>query len=769
MKKMLLGGALVCVALTGFAAENGAGTHTSVTSVCPVVRWDFRGDTTHGWKILMGIQQFRPTPEGLALSCTTTDPAINIRVNLEARDWKRAVVRMQLPTNAAGPVRLFWADRSGLTHTPVQENEPPETDGQMHDYVFYLQGNPHWKDHIGLLRFDPCECPGEVLIESIALEDKIPLEALLGTANPQGGVMFTVPPRTRTSWAHVEWYGDETEGRRRLANHFHLVGDGRARRYYFDGAACTSFGGNYYNEKQKGHWRGSIRIFNILDGWTGKRIPIQDVVFTDRKPDIPGELVLSATDTPLAFNRVGQNFPVEIGLFNPGTLPVEGAQVEITGLPENVRLVNDAAARRVLSLPGWSSALHRIILHAESPCAFTLHARFFGGGIPENRVDVPVKVVPSLGLARADYVPEPKALAKEPWEVGAFYFCDWVRPDHWLKIWRIDPKRKPALGWYNNKCSEVLDWQIKWAVENGISFYIVDWYAGKGWHSVDFFEQALAHARYRKYIKWAAMWCNHGKSHEEEWQDVVKRLITTCFNTPEYMQVDGKPYVSIWDPDAFDRDNGPGSCRRLLEFARQMARGAGYAGIYFQAMVLRDDAPASGRSLAERRREQGFDEVTAYHFLGTNGKQIGPRTSSFDAVADAWYDYWKACADVKGIATLPNLSTGWDDQPWNDGFCVSNKNVAAFRRMCEGAKRFGTETGIRRFVLAPLNEWGEGSYAEPNGEFGFGFFEAIRETFFSKPAAGWPLNYTPADVGRGPYDIPQTEGVIPCINDRRWR
>jgi hypothetical protein len=56
--------------------------------------------------------------------------------------------------------------------------------------------------------------------------------------------------------------------------------------------------------------------------------------------------------------------------------------------------------------------------------------------------------------------------------------------------------------------------------------------------------------------------------------------------------------------------------------------------------------------------------------------------------------------------------------------------------------------------MAPLNEWGEGSYAEPNKEFGFGMYEAVRDAFAIKPPGGWPLNYTPADVGLGPYDLP---------------
>lgn len=44
----------------------------------------------------------------------------------------------------------------------------------------------------------------------------------------------------------------------------------------------------------------------------------------------------------------------------------------------------------------------------------------------------------------------------------------------------------------------------------------------------------------------------------------------------------------------------------------------------------------------------------------------------------------------------------------------------------------------------------------PNAEFGFSFFEAVRETFGERPAEGWPVNYVPEDVGLGGYDLPET-------------
>ena len=74
---------------------------------------------------------------------------------------------------------------------------------------------------------------------------------------------------------------------------------------------------------------------------------------------------------------------------------------------------------------------------------------------------------------------------------------------------------------------------------------------------------------------------------------------------------------------------------------------------------------------------------------------------------------------------------------------------------------------MKRVCLAPLHEWGEGSYAEPNGEYGFGMFEAVRDAFCEKPAEGWPLNYTPAG---GLYPVVDEDGgPVKPYRGLQWR
>ena len=685
--------------------------------------------------------------------------------------------------------------------------------------------------------------------------------ASLGSAvQGRGGAVFTVPPQSRTVWADIEWVvGGETNTAWR---HLHLFGDGKARRYFFDGATAVRWGANYPEKSIADKWNGDITSFRVLNNKTKEEIAIRALEIVAGNPGLPPELILSHAKAPMKLDRARRPVDIEVGVFNVGTLVARDVEVRVDGLPDGVRVVNGArtppcpfgasplkeggnhaeesgpsplkegrnnaeesgpsplkeggnhaeesgasplkegrnnaeesgpsplkegVASSVLppslrgvaqsaggcisvgtipALGGGDSILHRVTVIADEPCAFTARIAFSGGNAPEAIAEVPVEIGPSLELPQSlPYIPEPHPIRTEPCEVGAFYFPDWARAHHWLKVWRMAPERRPALGWYFNDNPEVLDWQIKWAVENGISFFLVDWY-GKDWH----FEKALAESQFAKHIQFANMWCNHIPApgcDEEHWTNIIRRCLEKDFRHPSYKYVDGMPYFSVWSGDRLERDNGPGGCKRMLDLARQMARDAGYKGIYFQGQCLGFTEPT------KRMADFGFDETTTYHYIevpeGPDG--VIPWVREYDDVVAATPAYWRAMREASPAAFLPNITTGYWDYPWNDGpIEVHHRSVEAFRRLCQEARRYAEETGTPRVCLGPLNEWGEGSYAEPNGEFGFGMYEAVRDTFGVKPAEGWPLNYTPADIARGPYPVEdENGGPVKPHNGLRWR
>lgn len=475
-----------------------------------------------------------------------------------------------------------------------------------------------------------------------------------------------------------------------------------------------------------------------------------------------------------ALCRAGRPLSFEFILSNPGGKTAKNLKIAKMTLPKGVTLVasdfpkTEAAAQ----LEPFDALTCRMKLQSRKAVSGTaaVSIQFEDGISTEPKTETfefPITILPSLNLPKADYVPEPQPV-KSDYEIGALYFPGWGKPEAWERIFPVAPIRKPVLGWYREFEPECIDWQIKWAVENGIQYFLVDWYWSKGNQHLDHWVKGFQKAKYRSYFKWAMMWANHngpGSHSEEDQAAVTKFWIENYFNTPEYYTIDGRPVVMIWSPDGMDRDvreiyrqkgvelkKGEG-VKKLLDLSQKMAKEAGLKGIFFITMKWPEGStrPEDVQWLADA----GFEMTSLYHYMEQGGKAPNPKYFSFDYCVDSIDDYWEARQETGILPFLPNLSTGWDSRPWHGlrQTVIYDRTPEKFRKICEKCKAFTQKYGIKNVVLAPLNEWGEGSYAEPNKEFGFEMFEAVRETFCEKPAAGWPQNYAPADVGLGPYDF----------------
>ncbi len=378
-----------------------------------------------------------------------------------------------------------------------------------------------------------------------------------------------------------------------------------------------------------------------------------------------------------------------------------------------------------------------------------------------------VAALPLLG-----YVPEPQPV-KSAVEITALYYPGTEHRPEWDMVEQTRPEIKPLLGWYDEGNPEAIDWQIKWAVEHGISSFCVDWYWNKGYRRLEHWVKGYYKARYRKYLKWYMMYANHNQPGAHSTEDqiaVTKYWIDNYFKTPEYYTIDGKPVVCYWAAGNLDRDFiaeaaargetlGPGEgIRRAFSISEKMAQEAGLPGIHWQLMW---SDTAYDPVYAVAKRAIGFSSAISYGLVH-KARLLAPVAAAnvqgltYDMVMEAMPKLWQAKAVQRELPWWLPIPTGWDDRPrsFSHSTVIRDRTPEKFAAICREARAFCESHGVKHAVIHPINEWQEGSYIEPNEEFGFAMYDAIRDAFCERPAAGWPKNLRPSDVGLGPYDYP---------------
>jgi hypothetical protein len=372
------------------------------------------------------------------------------------------------------------------------------------------------------------------------------------------------------------------------------------------------------------------------------------------------------------------------------------------------------------------------------------------GGQAFTRV---VRVDPALAEpVRSPYEVPPPRPVQTDYRIGIYYYPGWSSPQ--MLAWRRQadlPEREPLLGWYPEGRPEVADWHIKWAVENGLSFFVYDWYWRNGREELGAaLNEGFLNARYRDQLKFAVMWANHKPfaSHTPgQLLAVMDYWLEHYLRRPNYLQVDGRPYVSFYSPrELLDSLGSPQAVRSALQAMRDRARAAGLPGLHIGAVDIPGQADPATLDRA------GFDSLTAYTYIRTSAAPVAhslyrPYLLGYRA---KWDQVRRACP----IPYYPALAVGWDGPVWY-GPRSERRRGRRTRDLEEGLSQLKDDldrTGTRMALLEAWNEWGEGAYLEPNVEFGFADLEAVRAVF-ARPG-DWPVNIGPEDTGQaGRHDL----------------
>ena len=354
-----------------------------------------------------------------------------------------------------------------------------------------------------------------------------------------------------------------------------------------------------------------------------------------------------------------------------------------------------------------------------------------------------------------------------------YYFPGWDNSEWWNCIRRDTPSRKPWLGYYDETNPEVVDWQIKAAVENGITGFVVDWYWWDGKPEITHWIDTYGKAKYRDYLKIHVMWCNHVGTHTvEDLRKMTKYCADNYFGWKSYCRLNGKPVMVIYQSDRLrEQLGGSEAVKQALDACEAVAKEAGYPGITFIESGMRMlPAPELSQSLSA----EGYSAYMTYHdnLLAYGLAPSSDRIDYADVVRTAPAAWEAKRLAGQGLTDsshstlnsqpstrltyIPLVETGWDPRPWHgegpQTMIIRNRTPELFEELLRKAKKYSEINKPPFVLLGPANEWGEGSYIEPCIEYDFDMYERVRKVFGKGDPAEWPVNLAPSDLGLGPYD-----------------
>jgi len=718
-------------------------------------QWSFEQDS-QGWTPNSHLENVRIENGWLCADAVNWDPML-VCSNLEipATPWQFVSVRIR--ASKPGQVELFWTGETEGQYGGFSPKKSTrvEVRAGMQELIIY----PFWQAEktIRQLRLDLYD-GAEFGIHAIKIEswgeaqDALTDVYAWDFSNPEqawrpvrwGSDLFAPPlnlPVESRNWAVIElasmtggvgevvWALPGRIGAQRLS--FSIKNSENTRFYNINMAASPA-------------WTGSLCALGLR---LPARTRVKSVQLTDA-PQGPGELEVKYIGPENAVPRVGAEASVLVQFANVGGKPTSPTAARLV-LPPEMSFIESKLEQPLPALEHGQMHELRWRVKAHSAGEQDL---LLGYG-DKNLLEQNVKFAEAVAVAKKDYVPEPEPVYT-PFDICAYYFPGWNSSTKWDCVRETAPERKPALGYYDEGNPECVDWQIKWARENAISCFLVDWYWCQGKQQLTHWFEAYRKAKYRDMLEVAIMWANHNppNTHSaEDFRNVTREWIDKYFNLPAYFRIKGKPAVFIWAPANIRRDlGGPEAVRKSMDEAQKMARDAGYPGITFVAMGY-DFSKDNIQAL----KAEGYSGVTTYHEWGALQSAQGPRLATFEEVVKtapaSWADKDSA---AKPLDYYPVIDTGWDSRPWHGdkALVIDGRTPQLFQKLLQSAWRFAVDNDKKIIILGPLNEWGEGSYIEPCVEFGFEMYETLRGVF--APHAEHPVNLAPSDLGLGPYDYP---------------
>lgn len=335
----------------------------------------------------------------------------------------------------------------------------------------------------------------------------------------------------------------------------------------------------------------------------------------------------------------------------------------------------------------------------------------------------------------ADYPEAPKVIADGKYNVG-MNVCNLWRDTTANEGWDVLTAFKefdPYLGYYDEGLQEVVDWENKWMIEHGITFFHTCWYTPqnivtcpiKTPRNMTNLNDAFMNSRYGKDLKFCIMWENGYPTVEnlQQFKDYVwPYWVEYYFKDDRYLVLDNKVVLTIYNMENLLKKNFGtlDDVKAALDFMNEDIKKLGYDGMLFVCSF-------SGKYASDRIKEltyAGFATGYAYSWA-----RPGYSTEYQLFKNNDYINYY----DKLGLHHTPTVSVGFNDVARNR---IRSPIITAegFGRVCEDIKKMlsNINTGTwmdNTLIVSTWNEYSEGTYILPCESNGFGYLEEIRKHF----------------------------------------
>jgi hypothetical protein len=503
----------------------------------------------------------------------------------------------------------------------------------------------------------------------------------------------------------------------------------------------------------KSKLQGPIRSLKVSPTYAaGGSGTIESIAIADR-PSGPPLLVVEHVGPAEALSRVGRKAPWGIRIRNAGGEPARGISLAFGGA-SGLKVVSDSVRNVPSMIPpdetrtiyfdtegSVADAWATLDVTARCDQGDTVTASGRGYISPAVQVE-------------AGRVPPPKPIVTA-YDIGAWYFPAWGWLTQWPSVvsWF---ERRPQLGYYNEEDPAVYDWEIKWAVEHGVNYFLVEciWTNGRCPPYLD----GLLKAKFLPYIKYQLSYVNHegaglpgtGDQYERNFYEMMQTWIASYLGHPQYKRTsDGRAIVDIFNAPKFFEALGkdPAKVQRVLARVNDLAKTSGLPGISWTGGGI----PANNGALF---RQMGFEGTGVYNWpeLGTAPYPVRDVRHYF---AFGEETIWNRLYQTGLQVNLP-IGTGYNHKGWKGGrtpqWVLTGMNEDAFEQHLRQAKSVLDQKGDKTLLIEAWNEWGEGSSLGPYAVTGFHLLKTLQKVFAPNETAR-PI-IVPSDVGVYPQEIP---------------